>query len=118
MPELRSFLRSIRTVSLAEAERRSGIGKSRISDFERGNRYPTPGHLVRLAQAYGVDRMILLLYADFLQLPGFEALIQEAQEENGLDRLLQGANLEEKREMAKHLATIRMIPGRLGVPSE
>jgi phosphoribosylglycinamide formyltransferase-1 len=109
MPELRRYLKAIRTISLAEAAKRSGISRSWISDFEKGVRNPNPGHLVSLARAYQVDRKILLLYADFLHLPGFDPLILEEEEVDGLARLLQGANLKEEHELANHLATIPMI---------
>lgn len=109
MPELSSFLRSLRNMTLKEASERSGIDPSRISDFERGARAPNPSHLVRLAQAYGVDRVLLLLYADFWELPGFDALLRAVQEEDGLNQVLQEASLQEKRQLAQHLASLRMV---------
>ena len=97
-------------MTLRAAGARSGINWSRINDFERGKRIPKPAHLVALAQAYGVDRHFVLLYADLLGLPGFDSLLGEPDEESALDGLLHAASVAEKRQLVKYLASIRFMP--------
>ena len=105
------FLREIRgTMTLRAAGDLSGINWSRISDFERGKRSPRPEHLVALAQAYGVDRHFVLLYADLLGLPGFDLLLGGSDEESALGNLLNAASVAEKRQLVKLLASIRFMP--------
>ena len=43
-----------------------------------------------------------------LELPGFEAFMEESEEALALDRLFSEATVAERRELAKHLASIRI----------
>lgn len=116
VPDLALFLTEIRgPMTFREAGKRAGIYWTHINDFERGRRTPSRSQLTALAQAYGVDRHgvdrhFVLLYADFLRLPGFESLLGEPDEESALTQLLQAASIEEKRQLIKHLASIRLMP--------
>lgn len=109
--DLGRFLRKMREdagLTQTQVQKLTGIDSPRISRFERGNRVPDPGQLVNLANAYGVDRHFVLLRAGIVELPGFESLIDEAEEAVALDKIFSEATLEERRELAKHLARIRI----------
>lgn len=109
--ELSEFLRRIRerkNISQSEAARRTGINKSVISRYESGERIPNPAHLVLLAEAYETDRHFVLLHAGIVELIGFEMLTLEAEAEDSFDQLLASATLDEKRQLIKYLASIRM----------
>ena len=111
MPSLALFLRGIRPINFTyrEAAARTGLDAGHISDYEKGKRIPKPEQLVALAQAYGVDRHFVLLFADFLALPGFESLAGEPDEDVALSGLLQAATVDETRQLVKHLATMRFM---------
>ena len=89
----------------------SRVDHSEVSKFERGLHTPSPQHLRALADAYGVDRHFVLLYAGYLELPGFEVLLSAGDEQSALDLLFKEASRDERRVLAKHLAWLRM-----GVP--
>ena len=111
LSDLGRFLRKMREdagLTQAEAEALTGIDAPRISRFERGVRTPDAGHLVSLANAYEVDRHFVLLRAGIVQLPGFDILMGEAEEVVALDRLFAEATADERRELAKHLAWLRI----------
>lgn len=95
-------------MSLTKADEASGIDRSTIQKFERGERFATAQHLIQLAGAYGVDRHLLLLHAGFVELRGFDALIDATEEEEALDQLFKQASQVERRELAKFLASLRM----------
>lgn len=92
----------------AKVQEITGIDAPRISRFERGIRSPDSDHLVNLAKAYGVDRHVLLFRAGIVELPGFGVLLEGTDETEALDRILSSATVEERRELAKHLARIRI----------
>ena len=47
-------LRQLRRMSLRDAERETGYNRGVLSEIERGNRVPTPAHLLALSDLYGV----------------------------------------------------------------
>ena len=101
-------LRKRRNFTVSTAGRESGLGHSLISRFESGDRQPRPNHIQALAKAYGVDQGVLLLSAGYLKLPGFDQLLEHPVSSDTIDDLLSGAEPEEKRELVRHLATIRL----------
>ena len=108
LPEFLKWLRRRSELSIREAAERSELNRGTISQLENGKRPATPDYLAALAAAYQVDRHYVLLYAGIIELPGFEILMEETEESCALDRLLAQANLDEKRQLAKHLASLRM----------
>lgn len=113
MPDLPAFLKELRLRSGLNQNAVGGLDKSQVSRFEKGDRTPKPEQLVLLAEAYGVDRHFLLLYADFLELPGFELLRGEFEEEHALGELLQETTVDERRLLIKYLAGLRSSKPRV-----
>ena len=101
-------LRRLAGMSLAVAARNARIDRATIQKFESGKRMPDAKHLIALAAAYGIDRHLLLMYAGLVELPGFETLLGSIGEGEALDRLFENASVTERRELAKHLAWLRM----------
>ena len=94
-------------LSVRRAATAAGMDHSVLSRFESGERKPQPEHLRALADAYGAPPEWLLLQAGVMELPGFEELLQAGGDADALDRLFLAANIEEKRELARHLAALR-----------
>lgn len=59
-------LRKARGLSQSELAARCGIGRERLSNFERGMRRPAPDHLTRLATALGIEESELVRNTDWL----------------------------------------------------
>ena len=108
LPQFLRRLRQLAGLSLRQAQSKSGLARGTISKLENGKLSASPSYLTLLAQAYGVDRNFVLMHAGIVQLPGFEVLMRDVVTITALDDLLQSATLEEKRQLAKYLASLRM----------
>lgn len=107
---LGEYLRWIRLradLSLRQAQKATDINYSSISRFEGGGRPPSPLQLRKLALAYDVDVTFVLIRAGYLELPGFDEMRGDSEDER-LASLLELASLDEKRELVRHLVSLRL----------
>ncbi len=108
---LGAHLRRVReeqtVLSLREAATAARLDQSVLSRLETGERKAQAHHLLALARAYAVPSNWLLLQAGIMEIPGFEELLKAPDAVAALDQLLLRASIEEKRELARHLAALR-----------